>query len=50
MKTLYVRLCKIELTERRIILQSVKNEIWVFLSSLAFAEQGGAGSFKAIGF
>ncbi|MGP1933947.1 MAG: SF1B family DNA helicase RecD2, partial [Arsenophonus sp. NC-XBC3-MAG3] len=39
---------EIELTERRIILQSVKNEIWVFLSSLAFAEQGVAGHLKRL--
>ncbi|MGP1959300.1 MAG: helix-hairpin-helix domain-containing protein, partial [Arsenophonus sp. NC-CH8-MAG3] len=39
---------EIELIERRIILQSVKNEIWVFLSSLAFAEQGVAGHLKRL--
>ncbi|MGP1925096.1 MAG: SF1B family DNA helicase RecD2, partial [Arsenophonus sp. NEOnobi-MAG3] len=39
---------EIELTERRIVLQSVENEIWIFLSSLAFSEQGVAGHLKRL--
>ncbi|WP_334473086.1 SF1B family DNA helicase RecD2 [Arsenophonus sp. PmNCSU2021_1] len=39
---------EIELTERRLVLQSVENEIWVFLSSLSFAEQGVAGHLKRL--
>ncbi|MFP3029380.1 MAG: ATP-dependent RecD-like DNA helicase [Arsenophonus sp.] len=39
---------EIELTERRLVLQSVENEIWIFLSSLAFSEQGVASHLKRL--